>query len=169
MVTALLYGLYYAGVSIALTLIGYFTGMDRSDSSSWMSWLGIPFLILFLWLAMKERKREDYGGTITYGQCVGTGVLVGVFAGIVMAIFMYVYLTAINPGFMEFILDKQAKAVKESGAENAQKSMEMMRNFALPFTVGASLIGSIAFATVISLIVAIFVRTKPEDAAVKTV
>ena len=168
MITALLYGLYCAGVSIALTLIAFYTGLDKSGASNWMSWLSIPFLALFLWLAMKERKQEDYGGTITYGQCIGTGVLVGLFGGIVLSIFMYVYLTAINPSFIDFIVQKQSEAIKQNGGD-AQKSIDAMKNFALPMTIVFSLLGQVIFATIVSLIVAIFVRTKPEDSVVKAV
>ena len=169
MITALLYGLYAAGVSIAITLIEYFTGMDRTGAANWMSWISLPFLALFIWLAMKERKQEDYGGTISYGQCIGTGVLVGLFSGIVIAIFMYVYLTAINPGFMDYIFEKQANAMRQSGNPNAEKSLEYMKQFGLPITIASSAVGGVLLATIISLIVGIFVRTKPEDSVVKAV
>src|SRR5579863_2926402 len=108
MVTTILFGLYSAGVAIAITLIGYFTGLDKTSAFNWLPYISLPFFIFFLWKAMQERKTEDYGGTISYGQCLGTGVLVGLFAGIAVGIFMYVYSTTINPGMIDMIAQKQA-------------------------------------------------------------
>ena len=73
MLTTILFGLYSAGIAIAMTLIEYFTGMDKTGAANWLGYLSLPFLILFLWIAMNERKQDDFGGTISYGQCVGTG------------------------------------------------------------------------------------------------
>ena len=112
MVTTILFGLYTAGVAIVITLISYFTGMDKSGAASWINYLVWPFMILFLWLAMKERKRDDFDGTISYGQCVGTGALTGLWAGIATGIFMYVYFTAINPGMVGVMIDKQQAALQ---------------------------------------------------------
>ncbi len=171
MVTTILFGLYCAGVAIALTLIEYFTGIDKSGAGSWFGFLGTPFFILFIWMAMKERKQDDYGGTITYGQCIGTGTLVGLFAGIVMAIFMYVYFTAINPGFVDFTLQKQETAMqtKQMSAEQVQVAMSMAKTWFVPIGVVGALLGDVIFALIISLIAGAFMKTKEGESEIKAV
>ena len=171
MVTTILFGLYSAGIAIAITLIGYFTGMDKTGAVNWMSYVSWPFLILFLWLAIKERKQEDFGGTISYGQCVGTGALVGLWAGIVTAIFMYVYFVAINPGAIDFLLQKQQDMMqsRQMDPQKISSAMSMARRLFIPFAVGGSVIGDVFFATLFSLILGIFARTKEEPDAIKAV
>jgi uncharacterized membrane protein YhfC len=172
MVTTILFGLYSAGVAIALTLIGYFTGMDRTSAGSWFGWLNAPFLILFIWMAMNERKREDFGGTITYGQCIGTGTLVGLFAGIVVGIFMYVYFTAINPGMIDYTIQKSQAAMQaqqQMSADQIQKAMSITRQWFIPAGVGGALFMSVLFALIFSLIVGAFVKTKDGESGVKEV
>ncbi|MFI5200965.1 MAG: DUF4199 domain-containing protein [Candidatus Kapaibacterium sp.] len=171
MVTTILFGLYSAGVAIALTLIGYFTGMNLSVSGNWLSYVAWPFLILFLWLAMKERKQDDFGGTISYGQCVGTGALVGLWAGIVSGIFMFVYFTAINPGAVESLLQQQQNMMqaRQMDSQKISNAMSMARKMFIPFAVGGSVIGDVFFATLFSLILGIFARTKEEPDTIKAV
>ncbi len=172
MVTAILFGLYSAGVAIAITLIGYFTGLDKTNAVNWMSWLGVPFFIFFLWMAMKERKQEDYGGTISYGQCIGTGVLVGLFAGIAVGLFMYVYTTAINPGMIDMIVQKQADALRAQNmsADQIQKAQSYSKMFTSPPMMAAwSLVGDILMALIFSLIIGIFVKSKEGEGDVKSV
>ncbi|HZK75633.1 MAG TPA: DUF4199 domain-containing protein [Candidatus Kapabacteria bacterium] len=171
MVTTVLFGLYSAAIAIAITLIEYFTGMDKTGAASWLGYLSLPFLLLFLWLAMKERKQDDFGGTISYGQCVGTGALIGLWAGIVTAIFMYVYFTAINPGMIDFMSQKQFAAMQSRQMDPAQmqKAVSMMKQWFVPIAVGGSIIGDVFFSTLFSLILGIFARTKDEPDAIKAV
>lgn len=172
MVTAILFGLYSAGVAIAVTLIGYFTGLDKTGAANWLPYIGLPFFILFLWMAMKERKQEDYGGTISYGQCLGTGVLVGIFAGLAVGIFMYIYATAINPGMMDMIAQKQAEAMqaKNMSADQIKQAQTYTKMFTSPtMMVIFSFFGDVLMATVFSLIIGIFVKSKEGEGEIKTV
>ncbi len=172
MITAILFGLYSAGVGIAITLIGYFTGLDKTGAANWLGYVSLPFFILFLWMAMKERKQEDFGGTISYGQCLWTGVLVGLFAGIAMGVFMYVYSTLINPGMMDMVLQKQADSMRAQNmsADQIQKAQSYAKMFTSPGMLTAwTFGGDILMATIFSSIIAFFARSKEEDSAVKSV
>ena len=171
MVTTILFGLYTAGVAIAITLISYFTGMDKSGSAGWINYLVWPFMILFLWLAMKERKQEDFGGTMSYGQCVGTGTLVGLWAGIATGIFMLVYFTSINPGIIDVMLQKQQAALQaqQMDPQKITKAMSWARQMFVPFATGGAIIGDVFFATLFALVIGIFVRTKETPDTIKAV
>ena len=169
MVTTILFGLYTAGVAIVITLISYFTGMDKSGTSGWINYLAWPFMILFLWLAMQERKRDDFGGTISYGQCVGTGALMGLWAGIATGIFMYVYFTAIILGLIDVMLAKQQSTLQtqQIDPEKINKAMSWGRQMFIPFATGGAVIGDVFLGTVFGLILGIFARTKEEPDAIK--
>ena len=146
-------------------LIAYFTGMWQTDAAYWIGYLQYPFLFLFIWMAMKERKNEDYGGVMSYGQGVGIGTMVGLFSGLLLALFMWVYLNNINPEFQPWMVAQRAKDMQASNAPAAQReaAINMMERFFVLFAVGGSVIGQVFIAVVASLIIAIFVRTKPDD------
>lgn len=169
MVTSILFGVYSAAVAIVFTLIGHFTGIDKTGAANWLGWIAIPFYIFFLWMAMRDRKRDDYGGTISYGQCIGTGLMVGVSAGILVAIFMYIYATWINPGMADMVIQNQMAGWKARGmtADQISRAESMTRFFSSPSMEAIfALLGDILMATIFSLIVALFVRSKPEEMAV---
>src|SRR5690348_3481269 len=117
--------------------------MDKSGSAGWINYLVWPFMILFLWLAMKERKQEDFGRTMSYGQCVGTGTLVGLWAGIATGIFMLVYFTSINPGIIDVMLQKQQAALQaqQMDPQKITKAMSWARQMFVPFATGGAIIG----------------------------
>lgn len=167
MVTSLLYGLYAGGVSIAIMLISYFTGMWKTDVNNVIGYLALPFLFLFIWMAMKERKREDYGGTMSYGQGIGTGTMVGLFAGLLTALFMWVYLNNINPEFVTTTIAQRAADMRKNSPDMApaQRDMAitMMERYFTLFAIGGMIIWDTFIGLVAALIIAIFVRTKPED------
>src|SRR6476620_5719104 len=104
MKTAFTYGAYSAIIAIVITLIGYFTGMDHSTTGRYFGWLGFVVLAVMIYLAIKARKEEDLNGFITYGQCVGTGTMVALASSFILAIFMYVYVSYINPELVDYIV-----------------------------------------------------------------
>lgn len=168
MVTSLLYGLYAGAVSIAVTLLAYFTGIWKSDANTWLSYVSWVFLILFIYLAARERKREDFGGTLTYGQGVSTGVLVGVFSGLLVGVFMWVYLTTINPEFIDFIVQQREtvmRASKQMTTAQMDQAIDWTRKLFVPIAVVSAILGSVLLATLSALIVSIFVRTKEGETA----
>ena len=172
MVTTLLYGLYSGAVAIALTLIEYFTGMDKTSAANWFGYLNLPFMVLFIYLAAKERKEDEFDGKLSYGQGVGTGALIGLWAGILVAIFMWLYLNYINPGFVDMIVEKQRTAMLQSHNVNPgdiNRTVDMMRKFVPISSTGGVLLGNVFFGTIFALIISIFVQTKEEQITVKSV
>jgi hypothetical protein len=143
--------------------------MDASGQT-WLSYLSWPFLGLFVYLAEKERKREEFGGMMTYGQGVGTGALVGLFAGIVVAIFMVVYLLYLNPDFIDVMVQQRAKAMRESNnmtPEQINNALSWMRRFFVPLGVAGALLGSVLLSTIFALIISIFVKTNESEGEIR--
>ena len=172
MVTTLLYGLYTAAVAIVLLLAQYFTGLDKTSAANWFGYLNLPFLAFFIYLAAKERKEEEFSGRLTYGQGVGTGALIGLWAGILTAIFMWLYLSYINPGFVDMIVERQRTALLQSGKTSAadiNRISDATRKFAAPISIAVVLLSNVFFATIFSLIISIFVQTKEDSEGVKSV
>src|SRR5439155_26895566 len=107
MQTAFRYGLYAALVQMAIALITYATGLTAVDTPRWVGTVTMIFSIAIstgaIYLAQKERIETEFGGIMTYGQGLGTAMLVGLASGVVGAIFMFIYTSYINPEFVENI------------------------------------------------------------------
>ena len=172
MVTTILYGVYAGAIAIVLILIQYFTGMDKTSTGNWFGYLSLPFLIFFIYLAAKERKEDEFAGKLSYGQGVGTGALVGLWAGIFTAIFLWIYINYINLTFVDMIVERQRAAMVQSNAnpQDIERITTATRTYAGPMSVAIVLLSNVFFATVFALIVSIFVQTKEgEQSGVKSV
>jgi len=90
----------YVITAIVITYLFQFLAVDQGSSAKYLSY--IPF-IAFLLLAQKEYK-DQLGGFITFGQGFMSGFIYSVIAGIIIAIFMYIYLGILSPQVWEQIL-----------------------------------------------------------------
>ncbi len=168
MSTNITYGVYLAVAQIVLTLIGHFAGTDTSASGKWFGLLGFIPTIAILVLGIKARKEEDFGGVITYGQCVGTGTLIALFSGIISAIYLYVHFSYIAPEAVDFIRQQQAVAMAAQMKGQPQASIDQAAKMASMFTSPLfmalwTLIMAPLFGLIIALIAGIFLKTKEED------
>jgi hypothetical protein len=73
----------------------------------------IPFVI-FLMLAQKEFKDAN-NNYITFGEGFSTGFRYAIFSGLIMAVFIYIYLAFLNPGLLERAMDLQREKMHEQG------------------------------------------------------
>lgn len=174
MMTTLIYGLYTAGASIVVTLLVHFLGLEGQPLGTALSFLTWPLIGLFVWLATKERRDEEWNGGLQYGQGVVTGLLVGLWAGLVFAVFLYFFWTFISPDFIDKAVEQaRARMLEQSrssggtqlSSQQIETSLEMMRRYFVPFGLGGAVLGDIAVATLISLGTSAFLkRDLPEIA-----
>jgi hypothetical protein len=159
----ILFGLYVAGITIVVILIEFVTGIDRTDAAQYFGLLGMVFLAIGIWLAQKARKAEQ-GGTLTYGQGVGTGMMVALTAGFVSAVFMIVYLTWINPDLLDYIKTKvETEMMANPNMSDEQREAALgMTGFMLTPVGNAvqTFFGTALIGLVIALITSIFTKSK---------
>lgn len=166
--TALRYGIIGALISIGWSLIGFMTGLNSPNISNMIIGLVIGFGIFFgvLYFAMKKHRDADLGGYISYGRCLGVGVLTAVIMSIVSGLFNYVYVSFVDPDFLERTLAQTQEMLENFGMpeEAIEEAMENARNSNTPLRhmlnaiLGGGLMGLIA-----SLIVGAFVKRNPPE------
>jgi hypothetical protein len=166
--TAMIYGVYSAAFGILIMLIEHFTGLDVSPTGRYIGFLGMVGLIICMVMAMKTRREEEFEGKLTYGQGVGTGTLIAVVSGVIMAIYTYIHMAYIAPEVVDFIKQNaRTQMLERFHGNQAQTDQAMgyaqmwMGPVAQSLTV---LIGSPIIGVVFSLINAILMKTKPEGA-----
>lgn len=110
---AIRYGLITGLVMIIFTLITFFIGMY---GAWYLGLIGIVIVIVMIVAAHNHYKKLN-GGYMSYGKGLGIGTLTYGIAGILAGIFIYIYLTYIDPSVLDTMIEAQ---------------VAMMENFNLP-------------------------------------
>jgi len=161
--SALLSGVYLAIVLILLNVVFYVTGNPFSKFAQYVSY---PILIGGVILAQLTYKKV-LGGTLTYGQAVGVGVLAMVFASLISGLYTFVLYQFIDPSLQEQLrIFTEQEIIKQGRVKEEQ--LEMAVNMAAKFQKPAimfamAVVGGAFIGLVISLITAIFVKKNPSD------
>jgi len=157
---SLSYGLLLGIALIVYSLIMYLLDIDLESKVQWISYLIIAGGLFWAMISFRDKLS---GGFITYGKAFGVGFLTGLFAAILSAIFTYIYLTMIDPGMIEEILLNAENKILESDPNMSDEQLEQALSIAEKFTspIIMTILGflsSVFFATILSLIIAIFVK-----------
>jgi hypothetical protein len=161
---AMTYGAYYGLSASVAGLIFYFMGTDvQSKLPQLLSYI---LLIIFLFLGIKSYRDQDLDGYISYGKSLGTGVLIGLFGGIITGFFTVLMFTVIDPGLAQKIIEKAQEQMIEKGGmsdEQIEMAMSMTKKFMTPTMLFLfSIVGSAFMAFIFSLIVSVFTK-KEQD------
>lgn len=164
--TALMYGLYVSAANILLSLIMHFAGLWGPDTM-WIGYLAFVFLTIGMVMAIKDRRDNENGGDIRFGQAFSTGFTVVLVSAIVGALFFYVYAEFINPDMMTKIREgmEQGLAAKQGSMSEAEyeQAREMTLAFADPAWMAIwQLLGSFLIGSVITVIVAAILKRNPQ-------
>ncbi|MDO3627708.1 DUF4199 domain-containing protein [Mucilaginibacter sp. BT774] len=108
---AIKWSLIYVLVAIVIT---YASEIAKLSVNSPVKYVTYVFLIVFLLLAQKEH-RDKLGGYIKFGDAFVTGLLYGIFAGVLTAVFVYIYLSILSPEIFAQAIDQQRQAMVDSG------------------------------------------------------
>ena len=169
MSTTLLYALIMAIAQIVVVLIGFFLGYqtDKMSSGTWYGFVPLVVAIVVLVLGIKAVREEQEGKYLTYGKGVGTGMLIGLYSGLIAAVYTYIHFTYVNPEFADYMI--QASRIKWATAGMQESQMEGAEKFIRvlfkPWV--QSLLGlfiGIFFNLILSLIIAAFLKRNRPDA-----
>lgn len=123
---ALKYGGLLGIVQIIFSLITYLTGLSdpSSGASSILSIVNIIILVGGFYLGIKAYREAN--NSLSVGDAVVLGLLIGLVAGVLNAIYMYVYCTALDPEFLEKMLDQSLAQAGELDPDQEDQVRGMM-------------------------------------------
>src|SRR5688572_20520377 len=113
MKVAMTYGAMYGLASSIIYLIFYFAGADINNKAP--QWIGYIVLIAAISMGIVNYRDQDLGGFISYGKSLGTGVLIGLFGGIITGAFTVLMFTVIDPGLAQKIVEKAQEEMITKG------------------------------------------------------
>lgn len=137
---------------IAITLIGYMLDLTTNKL---FGILGFVVLLVGIVLGTKQVRENVLKGSITYGKAFVSGLLISVFAGVIVGIFSFILYKFIDPTLFDKILAIQEEAYLNAGMSEDQVEMtiEMARKMMSPvMTMISSIFGYALIGGIISLI-----------------
>ncbi len=174
---SLTYGFFIALATSLLSLGFFFTGYHDDASKLQTAQnvglvLGIVIAVVCLLMGMREKReltpaKDNWG----YSSALGTGVMIGLFAAIFSTIYTYCYFNFINPNMSELIYQMEVLKMEAKGMTDAQISQAepIMRKMMSPVILTAiGMVSMFIINVVLALIVAIFVKNRPDVAAEPT-
>ncbi len=162
------YSLIYALTSIGFSVLLYILGF--AVKSNWIiSCINILIVVGSLYLGIKARRDETLNGFISYGQGVGTGVLIALCAGVVVTIYQLFFSLFIDPELTKNIMDEAKRKLIEdpsSTEDQINMGMKMMNFFNSPWMMAImGILASVFMGLIVSLILSIFTKKENPDGA----
>ena len=161
---SLQYGIILGIVSVLISVAVYAMGMQYEQDWK-MGSIGIIAMIAIIFVGIKKYK-EFNGGYLTVGQAIKTGIGIALIGGIISVIYSYIFMTIIEPDFMVNTMEKAQEKMMEQNPnltdEQVEQATAMMSKFSSPAITSAfSLIGSLFFGFIISLISGFILKNDP--------
>ncbi|MFZ0281055.1 MAG: DUF4199 domain-containing protein [Bacteroidales bacterium] len=151
-------GLILGLVGIVYTLVMYFLDLTFNKTQGFLL---LPVLIVTLYFLVKSYRDNYLHGYSTFGQAVGAGVVIFLYFSIISAIFFYILYAVIDPelpskqlAFTEELMSKRGMPQEALDAAMKMQEKFMKPGIMAPF----SILGNMFTGTIMSLLVAIFVR-----------
>jgi len=129
-------------------------GIDPANIRGICGLLTLMILGTGIYTGMQSIKRQN-NGKLTYKQAILGGMLIALITGVIVAILSFIYCQYINPGYAGYMI-----AEGKSQGEIAAHTAELQKEFSTPMQVMQALVGQTVCGTVISLVMALFVRSK---------
>jgi len=155
------YGLILGVISILIAVVMYVTNMyiEKSWIAGTLSFIAMTVIIVY---GINEYKKSN-GGYLLLGQALKIGVGIALIAGIIGAIYQFVFMNYIEPDFMEKMMqmqfDQMIEANPDMSKEQIDMSMEMGRKFSSPLiTTAIAIVSSLFFGLIISLIAGLVMK-----------
>jgi hypothetical protein len=161
--SAMVYGLYLALVLTLFSVILYVSGLILNTKVGYVS---IVLTIAGIVIAQINYRNRELNGVISYGQAVGFGVAIMLFAGIVTALYTIVLYTFIDPSLIDQMKAVQEEAMLGKGMSEDQieAAMSMTSKMMTPAWMSVmGLFGSVFSGTIVSLLTSIFVKKQPNE------
>jgi len=161
--SALKFGLYTSAAYILVSLVFYVLDVDKT---SWLQYLVFLVLIAGIVLGIIQFRDKHSGGFLSYGKCFSTGVLISLVVGLIMAVYIYLFMTYFDPGQIEEMAELAEQKLVDQGLsdEEIDQTMVIARKFMSPVFSAISSVFSMAFGgAIISLIAAAFLKKNDDS------
>lgn len=157
-------GLLLGGISVIISLGLYAMGQHLQPHWS-TSLVSMAAFILLITMGIKK-FRESNRGFISWAQAVKIGVGIAVIAGLIGAVYQYVFTNFIEPDFINQMMEIQNQKLLDEGVpeEQIEAANEMSKSFSSPALMAAfGIIGSAIGGFIVSAIAGAIMKKSEEN------
>lgn len=143
---------------VLLSLLFYAIDLN---TASWVQYVSLLVLFAGIVYGTITYRDKQGNGFISYGRSLGFGVLISLFAGIVLGIYTFLFFQYFDPSQLEQIWKMAEDRMLDQGLTDEQivQAMGFSKMFMTPIAISISGIFSMVFwGTVFSLISSIFIK-----------
>ncbi len=157
------YGVMLGIISVIYGVILYVTNIYLNPGMVY-GLISFAILIIVISLAIKAFKSEN-GGFLSLGEALKVGIGVAVIGGIIAAIWTFVLTTYIEPDYVNQVMEAGRENLIETQPDMTEAqidgAMEMSSKLSSPpIAFALSIVGSLFFGLIISLIVGLIMKNK---------
>lgn len=154
----------------ALVLLSLLFYAIDLNTASWVQYVSLLVLFAGIVYGTITYRDKQGNGFLSYGRSLGFGVLISLFAGIVLGIYTFLFFQYFDPSQLEQIWKMAEDRMLDQGLTDEQidQAMGFSKMFMTPIAISVSGIFSMVFwGTVFSLISSIFIK-KVDDSFLGT-
>lgn len=149
-------------VLILIAVIIYVIGIDPMENK----WAGIPAyfaIALVIFYSQKNYRDQQNNGFLSIGEAVKLGVTIAVIGGVFYAIYNIIFVTVIEPDFVEDMLLKTEEQILEQNPEITDDQLDMAmgisRKISSPaLSIPLAIIGNAIVGLIFSLITGLILK-----------
>jgi len=164
---SLIYGLLTAAISIVFSVFTYLLEVPMKSPVMYFS---LVILLAGLIYGTLQYRNTTLGGYISFGNAFLSGFIIVLVASIVSSIYSYIFLTFIDPSYLERIIQQsleqtEAKMIEKGiSEEQMEPALAMTRKFMSPIMMSVmGILSSAFFGAILSLITAAFVKKEDKS------
>ncbi|MGM0651034.1 MAG: DUF4199 domain-containing protein [Bacteroidota bacterium] len=149
---ALSWGFLTALIVMVLSLISYMTGLGEARG---MQWVQVFIVIAMVVVSQVFYRNENAGISISYGKAFGVGMLTGISAAIILAVYNYMFFAFIAPDMVDYMREQAEIAVMQQDIPGSaqQKALEVQEKFITPLMISVTGIFSLVFWVLIGTLI----------------
>jgi hypothetical protein len=161
------FGLITGAAIIVFSLIMFLLDLYMNKA---VNWIGYIFLVAGMAWGTLEFRKKYSNGFLTYGKAFSSCFWIGMIAGVLASVYLFVFVQFIHPGFINELLEQARANMLTSKPDMTEEQLEQALSMSAKFMspVMMTIWGLVAYAAisaVIGLILAIFL--KKEDPSLK--
>jgi len=157
------FGLYTSAGFIVISMLFYALDVDRTG---WINYLTFIILIIGIIIGTKSFRDKNCGGYLSYGRSLGSGVIISLVVGVIMAVFTFLFYQYFDPSELQKIVEIAEQNMADQGLTDDQieQAMSFSKMFMSPVGMSVSMVFGMAFwGTIFSLIIAIFLKKNDDS------
>lgn len=161
-----IYGILTGLATAGWTYLEYFFGFYETGISRYTGYFTLLILLTGLIMGMRAYRNEEKNGVISFWEAVKAGMVIILLAAMIQGGYNYWYYAHLNPGFIDFMVEKRQQALQQGQATASQVAAQVrqLRAYYQPLSLAfRTFAGFMATGIIFTLITAALLKRYPPE------